>query len=120
MPSRFKIDEDLPAEIALELRHEGHDALTVLEEALAGESDETVWRAAQDEHRVLITADKGFGDIRRFQPGTHSGILLLRLQRESGRGYIALVQKLAASGVLDRLPGVLTVATPSRLRTYRS
>jgi hypothetical protein len=31
MPSRIKVDEDLPTEVAELLRKKGHDALTVVE-----------------------------------------------------------------------------------------
>ena len=34
--------------------------------------------AIQKDERYLVTADKGFGDIRTYPPGTHHGILLLR------------------------------------------
>lgn len=34
---------------------------------------------------MLVTLDKDLGDIRRFPPAQHAGIVLLRLARE-GRG----------------------------------
>lgn len=38
--ARFKIDEDLPAEIAQMLRAAGHDAATVAEQRMVGTPDD--------------------------------------------------------------------------------
>ncbi len=43
-----------------------------------------VGSAAQRDGRFLITQDLDFSDARRFAPGTHYGILLMRL-RSPGR-----------------------------------
>ncbi len=43
--------------------------------------------AAQAEGRFLITQDLDFSDVRRFQPGTHHGLLLVRLP-EAGRAVL--------------------------------
>jgi predicted nuclease of predicted toxin-antitoxin system len=51
---------------------------------MSGCSDDRVWQAAQESNRFLITQDLDFSDARRFSPGTHAGILVMRL-RESGR-----------------------------------
>ncbi len=59
---------------------------------LAGRDDPTVWAAAQAEGRFLITQDLDFSDVRRFQPGTHHGLLLVWLP-EAGR--VALRQRIA-------------------------
>jgi len=39
---RFKVDEDLPVEVAGELRAAGHDAATVAQENVGGASDAQV------------------------------------------------------------------------------
>ena len=36
---KFKVDENLPVEVASMLRHAGHDAVTVLEQHLGGNDD---------------------------------------------------------------------------------
>jgi predicted nuclease of predicted toxin-antitoxin system len=41
--------------------------------------DEEIWAAAQKESRFLITQDLDFSDERKFSPGSHCGLLLLRL-----------------------------------------
>ena len=61
---RFKIDENLPAEVAGDLRAWGYEAETVAGEGLAGAADGTVLERARTEGRVLLTLDKGIANIR--------------------------------------------------------
>ena len=82
---RIKLDENLPASLAIDLRESGHDVETVPEEGLQGRPDTDVWAAAQEEGRFLLTQDLDFSDIRKFAPGTHHGLILVRLRLPSRR-----------------------------------
>ena len=85
---KFKLDENLPASAAAILASAGHDADTVIAEHLAGASDPDVVTAASAVGRVLITLDRGMGDIRAYPPGSHAGIVVLRLA-----GAVAILQR---------------------------
>lgn len=74
----------------------------------------------QEEKRFLITADKGFADIRMFPPGTHAGILLLRPAEDGIRPLIDLLKRVLDSHRLDDLQGSVTVATPRNIRIRRT
>ncbi len=113
---RIKVDEDLPLAVAELLRRAGYDAETVLEEGLRGWKDPDLWRVVQAEKRFLITADKGFGDIRVFPPGTHAGVLLLRPDEDGIRPLIELMEQVMAAYDLSVLSGLLVVATPRGVR----
>jgi len=78
----IKLDENLPTRLGPALAELGHEIRTVPEEGLSGRDDSAAWLAAQSESRFLITQDMDFSDRRRFAPGTHHGILLVR--RPSG------------------------------------
>jgi len=78
---RIKLDENLPDRLVTVLTTLGHDADTVHGEQLTGRADPDVWSAAQSAWRFLITQDLDFSDIRRHTPGTHAGLLLVRLPR---------------------------------------
>jgi predicted nuclease of predicted toxin-antitoxin system len=84
---KIKLDENLPSGLVIILAQLGHDADTITEEGLSGSDDPQVWEAAQRTGRFLITQDLDFSDIRKFAPGTHHGILLVRL-REPGRAAL--------------------------------
>jgi len=88
---KVKLDENLPLQIAVELRARLHDVQTVWEEGLSGHADLDIWEGAQREGRVLITQDLDFSDARKFVPGTHHGIVLIRLRSPSRRNLIARV-----------------------------
>jgi predicted nuclease of predicted toxin-antitoxin system len=81
---RIKLDENIPYRLAEFLKQIGHDVDTVYEEGLNGNTDEAIWEAVKQNDRFLITQDLDFADIHQFAPGTHAGILILRL-REPGR-----------------------------------
>lgn len=81
---RLKLDENIPHRLAGLLAQMGHDVDTVIEEGLNGQTDEVIWKAVKENDRFLITQDLDFSDTRLFTPGTHAGLLLLRL-REPGR-----------------------------------
>ena len=79
---KVKLDENLPASLGEVLVAHDHQIDTVIGEDLVGHPDAGVAAAARAEGRLLITLDKGFGDIRAYPPGTHPGILVLRLADE--------------------------------------
>jgi predicted nuclease of predicted toxin-antitoxin system len=76
---KIKLDENLPLRLASSLKGLGHDVYTAHEEGLGGCADREIWEAAQKESRFLITQDLDFSDARQFVPGSHCGILLVRL-----------------------------------------
>lgn len=98
MSIRVKVDEDLPRQVAELFAACGHDAVTVVMQGWQGLADEALWPRVQQEERWLVTADKGFADLRVSLPGGHAGILLFWLDEESRRGYLELTQT-----ALDRL-----------------
>jgi predicted nuclease of predicted toxin-antitoxin system len=72
---RFKLGENLPVELAAEIRRMGHDTDTVAEEGLCGEADPTVVEAASISDRILLTLDKGIADARGER---RAGVVLFR------------------------------------------
>lgn len=109
---RFKLDENLPVELAAELRAMGHDTDTVADEGLCGEADPAVLEAATIAGRILLTLDKGIADVRSqgravvlFRPDSAGRRSVLRFVRER-------ISRIAAIGLADRV----TVVGPSRVR----
>jgi predicted nuclease of predicted toxin-antitoxin system len=116
---RFKIDEDLPAEVAEILNSKGHEAKTVVGQGWQGYPDSAVWEGVQREKRWLVTGDKGFADLRVYAPGTHAGVILLRPQEESRRSYVQLAAAAIAQLDLERNAGATVVVTQHGLRIRR-
>lgn len=119
MSLAVKLDEDLSPLVAEPLQAAGHDVATVLGQGWSGLKDPEQWARIGLESRLLITADKGFGDVRAYPPGSHPGILLLRADGESILEYRALVERVLAKHNLAALVGTTTVATPRSIRIRR-
>lgn len=116
---KIKLDENLPTALARELRGLGHDVHTVPDEGLDGQVDGRIWRAAQDETRFLITQDLDFSDIRKYRPGSHHGILLVRL-REPGRlALTAAVRQVFLLQEVSTWQGCFIVLTERKLRVTK-
>ncbi|MHC4167579.1 MAG: DUF5615 family PIN-like protein [Planctomycetota bacterium] len=79
---KFKIDENLPLEVAGLLRNAGYDAVTVSEQNLTGTSDANLGAVCQEEKRILVTLDNDFADIRTYPPAKSPGIMVMRLNRQ--------------------------------------
>lgn len=84
MTFKFKVDENIPAEVAGLLISAGHDAVTVPEQQLGGCPDRDIMEVCRHESRAIVTLDLGFSNIRTYPPADHSGIVVLRLSRLDG------------------------------------
>lgn len=102
---KLKLDENLPAD----LRAAGHEAESVPEEGLAGAAAPIVLARAKAEARVLVTLDKGIGDLRAYPPADFGGIILLR-PPSVGRGATLAFARLHLPSLLGQdLAGRLVV-----------
>ena len=75
---KIKLDENPGHSHARLLREAKRHVERVPDEGLSGATDKSVWERACAERRFFMTLDLDFSDVRRFRPGTHPGILLLR------------------------------------------
>jgi len=116
---RINLDENLPAELARSLAGLGHDVQTVPGEGIAGSDDDTVRDAARREGRFLITQDLDLSDARKLQPGSHPGILLVRMRTPGRLALTARVASLFREEPVERWTGCLLVATDHKLRIRR-
>ncbi|MCU0596239.1 MAG: DUF5615 family PIN-like protein [Desulfobacterota bacterium] len=116
---KIKVDEDLPKAVAESLRRVIPDTLTELDEGLSGALDPKLWDIAQGEGRFLITGDKAFANIRKYPPGTHHGVLLLRPNENGILQMLRLVDDVLKLGNLENLAGCIAVASPRRLKVRR-
>lgn len=116
----IKVDEDLPSAIVLRLRLAGYrDTKSVVEQGMGGWKDHQLWPVVQEEGRFLVTADKGFGDIRRYPPGSHAGVLLLRPDQDGIGPVVELLERTLEVVDLASLRGTVIVATAQGIRIRR-
>jgi predicted nuclease of predicted toxin-antitoxin system len=91
---QFKIDENLPIEIADLLINAGHDAKTVNEQQLQGVKDPVLIEICRSEHRILVTLDTDFSDIRTYPPQELSGTIVLRVGRQAKQRIIEVFRRI--------------------------
>jgi predicted nuclease of predicted toxin-antitoxin system len=116
---RIKLDENLPFPFATLLKSLGHDVHTTYEERLAGHPDKEIWDAAQKESRFLITQDLDFSDLRRFAPGFHHEILIVRLRSPSQRNLTKRLGELFQHEAVGDWAGCFVVATERKTRVIK-
>lgn len=116
---KVKLDENLPLRLKGLLQQRGHDVDTVLDEGLQGRPDSDVWAAAQAEGRFLITQDLDFSDSRRFEPGSHAGLLLVRLRSPGAQALLDHMAAALTEHVLDDWSRCFVVLTDHKLRIKR-
>ena len=116
---KLKLDENLPTRLVTALRSLGYDVDTVSSEGMVGRDGEGVWLAAQGAGRFLITQDLDFSDIRRYAPGTHHGLLLVRLLRPGRTALFERIQSLFVHELVEEWAGCLVVATERKVRVRR-
>lgn len=80
---KFKIDENLPLEIANIFTNASYDTETVYSEKLVGATDQTLTKKCKEEKRVLITLDLDFADIRFLSQDIIPGIIVIRTEDQT-------------------------------------
>jgi predicted nuclease of predicted toxin-antitoxin system len=116
---KIKLDENLPAALADDLTRFGHDCDTVVDEGLTGQPDSRVLDSAQREYRFLITQDLDFSDIRKFKPGSHAGILLVRLALPGRQALANRIRQIFTTENVEGWAQCFVVATERKVRVRR-
>jgi predicted nuclease of predicted toxin-antitoxin system len=120
MSFAVKLDENLSLAHVKLLREAGYDADRVDEQGLSGAADERIWERVCVDDRLFVTLDLDFSDIRKYQPGTHPGILLIRARSRSASAVTDVLARVVAERSLEDLSGCLAVANWSFTRIRRA
>lgn len=113
---KFKIDENLPSELAQMLCDAGYDALTVYQQQHTGEPDNFIARICQEEKRAIVTLDIGFSDIRSYWPADFYGIIVLRLRTQDKNHVIEVFRQLISMFEENELTGKLWIVDEDKVR----
>lgn len=114
---KFLIDECVGSSVARWLKEQGYDVVSIYDD-FPGISDDIVLKKSLAENRILITADKDFGEMIFKLKHQHVGILLFRLLDQ--RPIIKIdVLKIILKKHLNDLSGNFVVATEANIRIIR-
>jgi predicted nuclease of predicted toxin-antitoxin system len=117
---KFVIDEDMPRSTGGILKQQGYDVKDIRDYGLRGAEDEEIYEFAQREQAVILTGDRGFGNILRFPLGKHFGIVIARLSNEMptikiNRHLLERFEDLSD----DDFKGNLIIIEPGKIRIRR-
>lgn len=112
----FKIDENLPSEIATVLTSAGHNAETVFDEGLVGSTDQTLIEVCTNESRAIVTLDLDFSNVRAYPPENHSGLIVLRLRRQDKTYVLNVISKIIHMFESEQIAGRLWIVEDDRIR----
>ncbi len=112
----FKIDENLPLELAEMLVAAGHNALTVYDQKLEGEPDDVVSSVCQNEKRAIVTLDVGFANLHEYPPTDYSGIIVIRLKSQDKFNVLTTFYKVLPLLETEPLTGKLWIVDESKVR----
>jgi len=88
-------------------------------EGLGGATDEDLWPQVQQAARFLITKDLGFSDERRYPPGSHQGIRVLRLVDDRSRAAAERLTAVFRAEAVEDWAECLVVVTNHKVRVRR-
>jgi predicted nuclease of predicted toxin-antitoxin system len=114
---RFLIDNALSPQVARQLGEAGHDAVHVRDVGIQHASDEEIFERAQDEGRIIVSADTDFGTLLASRQQQSPSVVLFRrgTQRRPAEQVALLLANLAAiEGSLAA--GSIVVLEPERIR----
>jgi predicted nuclease of predicted toxin-antitoxin system len=115
---KFKLDENLSPSLSALFSAAGHDAHSVVDQALGGQPDERVIDVCQREHRVLVTLDLDFSNILTYPPAQFAGVVVLRLANQAHITVEAAIRRMLELVSREPVVGMLWIVEERRIRIH--
>src|SRR5256885_16438520 len=112
---KFLLDQSADFRLMPHLRARSHDVQAISRHYLPGLPDEDVLTIARDEARVLIVADRDFGELIFHQELTHTGVIFFRLPGATLQTKIEHLSTVLEEHTDELERGEILWVTPSRI-----
>jgi len=113
---KFLLDQSADFRLIPYLRNLGHDVAAISRNHPAGLPDEDVLAIARQEARVLIVADRDFGELIFHQELAHAGVIFFRLPGATLQAKIEHLNSVLEEHTDELERGAFLVVTPGRIR----
>ena len=113
---KFLLDQSADFRLIPSLRDLGHDVTAISRNYPPGLPDEDVLTIAREEARVLIVADRDFGELIFHQELTHAGVMFFRLPGAPLHTKIEQLTTVLHEYAEELERGAFLVVTPGRIR----
>jgi predicted nuclease of predicted toxin-antitoxin system len=116
---RFLFDQSADFRLIPHLKSLGQDVQAISRDYPHGLDDEQVLAIARQERRILVVADKDFGELIVRQGLVHAGVIFFRLPGAPLSVKIARLDAVLTQHVQDLERGAFLVVTPGQIRHVR-
>src|ERR671933_1571611 len=113
---KFLLDQSADFRLIPYLRELGHDVTAISRNYPPGLADEDVLTIAREEARVLIVADRDFGELIFQQELAHAGVIFFRLPGATLQTKIDHLNTVLEEHTDELERGEFLVVTPGRIR----
>jgi predicted nuclease of predicted toxin-antitoxin system len=113
---KFLFDQSADFRFIPHLRQLGHNVQTISRNYPPGLPDEDVLEIARKEQRILIVADRDFGELIFQQRLAHAGVIFFRLPGAKLQTKIDQLNTVLAQHTDDLERGEFLVVTPGQIR----
>ena len=112
----FLFDQSADFRLIPHLRNLGHDVTAISRNYPPGLPDEDVLTIAREEERILIVADRDFGELIFHQERAHAGVMFFRLPGASLQTKIEHLNTVLEEHTAELERREFLVVTPGRIR----
>ena len=117
MPLRGSLlDENVPRDVKTWLEKKGFDNVNVSCTDLKGSRDSVLAEYAAKNHLMLVTLDKGFGQLYRTFPKGTLTVLIIRVKPASPANILKVLASAQPKIDKQNLEGKLIIVTRNRIR----
>ena len=113
---KFLLDQSADFRLIPYLRKQQHDVIAISRDYPPGLPDEDVLTIAREEKRILIVADRDFGELIFHQKLTHEGVIFFRLPGATLQTKIDHLTTVLTEYTKHLERGEFLVVTPGRIR----
>ena len=113
---KFLFDQSADFRLIPHLRSLGHDVSAVSRNYPPGLADEDVLAIARQEQRILVVADRDFGELIFHQRLAHAGVLFFRLPGAHLQTKIEHLNQALQEHAEELAAGEFVVVAPGNIR----